>query len=42
MNVVPATESAIWCAANGTTPSQPIMSDPKEKPVTSHRFKPPV
>ena len=25
MNVVPAHESAIWCAASGTAPSQPIM-----------------
>ena len=25
MNVVPAHESAIWCAASGAAPSQPIM-----------------
>ena len=42
INVVAATESAIWCAASGTTPNQPIMSDPKENPVTSHRLSPAV
>ena len=42
INVVAATESAIWWAASGITPNQPIISDPKENPVTSQRFNPAV